>query len=77
MLNETNIRKILRECYDIETGNIRLNYSELEKCFKMYHRMLSGRRNTNSAGFFALNNKYCKTRDNAHLKSLADCIEIY
>lgn len=77
MLNEVKIRKALREWYNLNTGSLRLNYKELECCFKLYHKILSGQKNTNRIGSSALVAKYCKTRDNARLKSLADCIEIY
>lgn len=78
MIKEEVIRKILRDKYHINTGNLISSYEEFEKCFKLYHKHLSGECNANFEGKHKITRKYCIERDYGKHKTLAlsECIEI-
>lgn len=75
MITEEKIRKILYERYTVSTGVI-FNYEDLEKCFKLFHKMLSA--NVNCKGRTVLTSRYCSRRDNGpnKTKALSECVQL-
>ena len=77
MLTEEKIRKILYERYTVRIGTV-LNSEEFIKCFKLYHKMLSGEVNVNHKGFSILASRYIRMRDKSakKTKALSECVQL-
>ena len=78
MITEENIRKLLKERYGCETGALKVDFEELKRNFKIFHKYLAGHSNVSLDGHSVLSAKYCGLRDNSGgtIKSIVDCIEI-
>ena len=78
MITENEIREILKKRYGCRTGNLKLDFEELKKNFKVFHKYLAGHENVTMDGRSVLSAKYCGLRNNSggKIKSISDCIEI-
>ena len=78
MITEDNIRKILRERYGCNTGKLKLDFEELQKSFKLFHKYLSGIYNTSIDGSSVISSKYRSAMDKSggEIKTISECIEV-
>ena len=78
MITENEIREILKKRHGYETGNLKLDFEELKKSFKVFHKYLAGHENVTIDGRSVLYAKYWGLRNNSggKIKSISECIEI-